>query len=116
MASLTTGKSAGFEQRDVIFIQQYYSNAPKNFIDDMLKKEKALPAGVASSIVRGKPLPKELVPFAKEAPASITRNLGPLPRGLDRRVLGTRFLLLDSSMIVRDLVHLPTVVATDHRK
>lgn len=116
VASLTTGRSAGFEQRDVIFIQQYYSNAPKNFIDDMLKKEKALPAGVASSIVRGKLLPKELIPFAKEAPASITRNLGPLPRGLDRRVLGTRFLLLDSSMTVRDLVHLPTVVATDHRK
>jgi hypothetical protein len=116
VASLTTSQSAGFAQRDVIFIQQYYSYAPKFFIDDMIKKEKALPAGIAATIVRGKPLPKELVPFIAEAPASVTRNLGALPRGLERSVLGTRFLLLDARMIVRDLVHLPTVVAADRRK
>jgi hypothetical protein len=116
VASLSNSQTGGFEQQEVIFIQQYYSYAPKFFIDDIIKKEKALPAGVAATIVRGKPLPKALVPFIREAPDSVSRNLRALPRGLERSVLGTRFLLLDSRMIVRDLVHLPTVVATDRRK
>jgi hypothetical protein len=99
----------------VIFIQQYYSNAPKFFIDDVIKKEKALPSG-AALIVRGKGLPRELIPFLKDSPASVTRYLGPLPRGVERKVLGARFLLLDSRLIVQDVVYLPTVIASNRRK
>ena len=100
----------------MIFIQQYYSNAPKFFIDDVIKKEKALPSGAAALIVRGKGLPRELIPFLKDSPASVTRYLGPLPRGVERKVLGARFLLLDSRLVVQDVVYLPTVIASNRRK
>jgi hypothetical protein len=49
------------------------------------------------------------------SPASLTPNLGPLPRGLERKVLGARFLLLDSRLVVQDMVHLPIVAASDRR-
>ena len=116
ISSLVAASGPKFEQRDVVFIQQYYSNAPKFFVDDVLKKEKALPAGASSTIVQGKPLPRALAPFLMEAPSSVTRNLTTLPRGLDRKVLGARFLLLDSRQVVQDMVQLPTIVATERSK
>ena len=116
VASLTTKQGSAFEQKDVVFIQQYYNTAPQNFVDDMLRKEKGLPAGVAASIVRGKPLPKDLIPFVMNEPRSVAGNLGPPPRGLARKVLGTRFLLLDTRMVVQDMIYLPTLTARERRK
>mgnify|MGYP003382801563 CR=1 FL=1 len=116
IGSLMSQNGPKFEQRDVVFIQHYYSNAPKFFVDDLLKKEKALPAGASSTIVLGKPLPRTLIPFLEDAPPSVTRNLTTLSRGLDRKVLGARFLLLDARQVIRDMVQLPTMVATERRK
>jgi len=116
ISSLMAQNGPKFEQRDVVFIQQYYSNAPKFFVDDLLKREKALPAGASSTIVQGKPLPRALVPFLLDAPPSVTRNLTTLNRGLERKVLGTRFLLLDARQVIQDMVQLPTMIATERRK
>ncbi|HEY3442129.1 MAG TPA: hypothetical protein VGK29_15320 [Paludibaculum sp.] len=116
ISSLVGQNGPKFEQRDVVFIQQYYANAPKFFVDDMLRKEKALPMGASATIVQGKPLPKALVPFLMDAPSSVTRNLTTLSRGLERKVLGARFLLLDSRQVIQDMVQLPTTVAGERRK
>jgi len=116
VATLSTQQGFRFEPKEVVFIQQYYSNAPKYYLDDVLKKEKALPPGPVALIAQGKRLPKELVPLALEAPTPVTRYLGPPARGLERKVLGARFLLLDSRQIVQDMVHLPTVAAPENRK
>lgn len=116
VASLAPKQGQSFEQRDVVFIQQYYSSAPQYFIDDMLKKEKGLPAGFAAAITRGKPLPRELVPFAMSEPASVARSLAPLPRGFDRKVVGRRYLLLDARMVVQDMIHLPAKASSERLK
>lgn len=116
MDSLAKNQRSEFQQSELITIQQYYSRAPKVFIDDVIKRDRALPAGAAASIARGKRLPRELIPFLMDSPASVANTLEPLPRGLDRKVLGRRFLLLDSRLIVQDMVQLPTSVAGSQRK
>ena len=103
------------EQRDVIFIQQYFSHAPKTYLDDLIKKERLLPPA-ASAVAQGKAIPRELFPFILDAPPSLNRNLTALPRGLERKMLGSRLLLLNSRLVVQDMVYLPTVVATESRK
>lgn len=114
--SLAKNQRSEFQQSELIAIQQYYIRAPKVFIDDVIKKDRALPASAAASIARGKRLPRELIPFLMDSPATVASKLEPLPRGLERKVLGTRFLLLDSRLVVQDMVHLPTAVAGSRRK
>ena len=116
VATLVTNQGTYFPPKDVVFIQQYYAYAPMFFVEDILRRERALPAKLTASIERGKPLPRDLAQFLQQSPASVTRGLGPLPRGLDRKVLGSRFLLLDSRQIVRDIIHLPTAPSKDRRK
>lgn len=112
VVSLSAKQGTRFQQKEVVYIQQFYTYAPKYYLDDVARKEKALPAGVTDSIVRGKELPKALTSFLMDSPPTVTRNLGSLPRGFDRKVLGTRYLLLDSRMVVQDIIHLPTNVTS----